>query len=74
MLSTGHDHGYGEDRLRGGRNCRTSTRIFHFSIERNAFWPQAHRATPVGWKVVHDVELYPPPDGLACSNVRSNLT
>jgi hypothetical protein len=40
------------------------------------FWPQAHRATPVGWKVVHDVELelYPPPDADVDTLARSNLT
>lgn len=61
MPWTGHDPGYGADMLRGHRNCHTSTRTFLTSAYRTRyFWPQAYRATPVGWKVVHDVELYPP--------------
>ena len=35
--STGYDPGYGGDTLRGGRNCHTSTKIFHFSTERDIF-------------------------------------
>jgi hypothetical protein len=37
MPSTGHDPDYGWDMLRGGRNCHTSTKIFHFSTERDIF-------------------------------------
>jgi hypothetical protein len=57
MLTIVRDHGYGEDTLRLCQNYHISRK--HSWIQHKVkYWRlEAYRATPVGWKVVHDVEL-----------------